>query len=781
MFKIHAFRHPAARFSPAYFWVIEGPMVIDDMLEQLRDMVKVGARSVCLEPLPHEFCETSRMSPAYLSEEYFAVIREVVREAKRLGMNYYLYDEGGYPSGSACGRVWAADPEHFTRSYARITAPGEFQILREETHPEQEAVVPDILAKGATQKFIELTHQAYFNHLGQDYFGKTIRYAFTDEPSCLQWCPPSMGWTEDLSQEFLRRKGYALEPYVARLAGNCIPLPGSDLARAAIDYREVVSQLFVERYLLPLRDWCRKHHMLSGGHFNGEDEWFHYENMGFGNILQSLRALDLPGVDMIWRQLYPGERLHPFPKLASSAAHQNGTRPVLGELYAAYGSGLKPQVMKFLLDYMLVCGVNTFVFSNRSQLLRDGGMSGCRPHFGPVNPLWKYFRQWHDYVSRMSQLMNQGHAEAETALYLDLRAMSLCEAAQEYAVSRIVKISDFLLESQSDFDYIDDEMLRTAKIRKGKLVIGKARYSRLVVPPGSLLTEEAKKRLKLVRKAGIPVYQGDEPEAAVPVVQVFPPTRALRLTKRILGNNQIGCFMLNTSSRTLAVRLQIPEKKPIAFADAENGELYAVDSKDGCWEWTFQPWESRYFLFGAEPSSEKPPTPGAVLRKLNGAWRLRPILRYFPGEHEYQTEECHVAETKTTLGDWRSVLGTDFSGDAVYSLSFSWKGSQEALFLDLGQVNYAAEVRLNGKKLGCRLLAPFVFPLQGMLRHGINRLEITVTNTLANIVNSRHVQEYWEAHFWISPYEDRQEFFEKESLVSGLFGPVTIRTAADRK
>ena len=64
MFKIHAFRHPAARFCPAYFWGIGGPMNVDDMCKQLRDMVKVGARSVCLEPLPREFNGTFRMSPA---------------------------------------------------------------------------------------------------------------------------------------------------------------------------------------------------------------------------------------------------------------------------------------------------------------------------------------------------------------------------------------------------------------------------------------------------------------------------------------------------------------------------------------------------------------------------------------------------------------------------------------------------------------------------------------------------------------------------------------------
>ncbi|MBR4664108.1 MAG: hypothetical protein IKO93_09560, partial [Lentisphaeria bacterium] len=516
MFNHHAFKHPAARCSAAYFWVMQAPMAADDLIAQLRDMYDSGVRSVCLHPVPKEFRRgASDMAPPYLSDEYFAVIREVVKEADRLGMHYYLYDEGGWPSGSACGQVWASDPEKFTRSYARPDGAGGFRIEPETPHPEETAPVPDLLAKGATEKFIELTHEAHLAQLGPEYFGKTIRYAFTDEPRGIPYQENCLGWTADLAEEFRRRKGYDLEPLVPMLIDPWERIvPGNEKANLLLDYREVADELFLERYLLPLRDWCRKHKLISGGHFAGEDHWFNYSVLGFGNLLQSLRALDLPGVDTIWHELYPGERLHPFPKLASSAAHQNGTKAVLGEMFAIYGSGLQPRAMKFLLDYMLVCGVNTFVFSNIGQRVHDRSMSSGRPHFGPGDPLWKYYGQWHRYVGRMSALMNQGRAQAETAFYLDLRAMSLGGVTSEYAVCRSLKTADLLLEAQGDFDYIDDIMLRTSTIRRGQLRIGKAVYHRLVIPPASLLSQAAEETLKRIRAAGIPVYEGDEPDAA---------------------------------------------------------------------------------------------------------------------------------------------------------------------------------------------------------------------------------------------------------------------------
>ncbi|MBQ9336765.1 MAG: hypothetical protein IJS14_05655 [Lentisphaeria bacterium] len=783
MFSIRAFKHPAARSSPAYFWGINAPMETGDLIAQLRGMYDLGVRSVCLHPIPKEFRRgLSEMTPPYLSEEYFAIIKAVVREAARLGMHYYLYDEGGWPSGSACGQVWASDPEHFTRSFAESDGAGGYRIVKPAPHPELNAPVPDLLARGATEKFLELTHEVYLRHLGAEHFGKTIRCAFTDEPVGAAAKDARLGWTADLGKEFFRRKGYELEPLIPLLTDPGMPaFPGTEKARALLDYRDVVSELFAERYLRPLREWCRRHGLLSGGHFCGEDMWFQYKTLGFGQILQSLRELDVPGVDMIWHQLYPGERLHPFPKLAASAAHQNGTRPVLSELFAVYGAGLQPRVMKCLLDYMLVCGVNTFVLSNHPQRARGQGMSSCRPHFGPTDPLWKYSGQWHRYISRMSALMDQGRAAAETAFYFDDRAMSLGGNTAEYAVCRCLKISDLLLEAQGDFDYIDDRMLRSAVIRKGYFRIGKAVYRRLVVPPASMLSDEAVKQLEKIRAAGIRVCEGDEPDAALPEIRVTPPTRDLRVTKRILGGGQAGYFVLNTSRRTVRVKLQIPERGPLAVADPGSGELFAVPARGGVWEWTFPPWGSVYFLTGAEATAEPPERPGKAIRKLDGRWRLRPLRRYFVGEREPQNEDWTSPAAEVRLGDWRDVLGGDFSGEAVYTLDFRCCEPGSAAFLDLGEVKYAVSVRLNGKDLGSRFWGPFVFPLGNALRWGMNKLEITVANTFANAVSRKGLLEEWRKKSFVTVYEPYQRLFEPESLASGLFGPVTLREKAEKR
>ena len=69
-------------------------------------------------------------------------------------------------------------------------------------------------------------------------------------------------------------------------------------------------------------------------------------------------GMDLPGVDTIWRQLFPGQRNHHFPRYAGSVARQEGRQLVLTESFCVYGNGLTLAEMKWLMDYQYVRGCN---------------------------------------------------------------------------------------------------------------------------------------------------------------------------------------------------------------------------------------------------------------------------------------------------------------------------------------------------------------------------------------------------------------------------------------
>jgi hypothetical protein len=254
------------------------------------------------------------------------------------------------------------------------------------------------------------------------------------------------------------------------------------------------------------------------------------------------------------------------------------------------------------------------------------------------------------------------------------------------------------------------------------------------------------------------------------------PEKALRVTKRDLGNGAFSYFIFNTSPREIKIRLTPGEKAPVTAANPATGEFYAVENQSGSFEWTFKPGESLYFVTGNCPvTGTAPAQPGDTIKVLDKNWQLRPLQKTFPGLHEYETLVCDTPAVPAKLGYWRNILGDDFSGKAVYTTTFRLQDTSEIGFIDLGEVCYGAQVRLNGTDLGSCILGEFIVPVKDALRRSENLLEITVCNTLANAVNAPAVQEYWTKTFPYSFYTPLQRSFEKNSLRSGLIGPVRLR------
>ena len=763
------FRRPDAVHAPGYFWFLNAKMSEDDLRAQIRDMAASGARTICPHPLPRGFRSflMSTMEPDYLTEEYFRLHKVIVDECAGRHLNCVLYDEGGWPSGGACGQVAASDPEHFSRW--KLVSDGKGGVKKVPDGPlNGQALRPDVLARGAVDKFLELTHRRYARHEGR-HFGRTMKFVFMDEPEMVRSNAAQLTWTPDLLEYFKAKKGYDITPHLGRVldAGDVLP----DAERYRIDFRDVCAWMFVERFMLPIRQWCREHGLLSCGHMGGEDD---LTNMGtYGQILRTLRYLDAPGIDVIWRQLWMGTRLTSFPKLASGVAAQNGGKFVIGELFGVYGNGLTFDQMRFLVDYCSVCGVNTYLFCARPLATTDGLYEGERPHFGPVNPQWRHIRPLHEYIARISMLGTLGKPEVGTAFFLDTRSLWASPREAKYADENREKIAARMTERQIDFDYVDDDVLATARAERGRLRIGRAVYDRLVIPEGARIAPEAEKRLTQLRAAGVPVLSSDD------IAEIPPTLRCgdwrLQVRKRRLSGGRVLYMIFNISSRRIKTTLTAEEKLPVVHCDCESGRIFRAGDA-GVWTWEFAPYRTEVFLLDGSAAAETPAArPGDAVGRLT-KWKLRPEVRHRAGEHDYVVEKVSARAETVKLGDWAPALGRDFSGCAVYTAEFA--AAPGVRFLDLGDVRYSAEVRLNGRKLGLRLWAPYVFDLAPALREGTNRLEVRVVNTLANAVNADGVWEMWHKLPHECPYERMQRKFEQDSLSGGLFGPVTLRAEA---
>jgi hypothetical protein len=98
---------------------------------------------------------------------------------------------------------------------------------------------------------------------------------------------------------------------------------------------------------------------------------------------------------------------------------------------------------------------------------------------------------------------------------------------------------------------------------------------------------------------------------------------------------------------------------------------------------------------------------------------------------------------------------------------------RRAACLDLGRVRYACELVVNGRRLGRRIWAPYVFPIRNRLRVGLNEIRVIVANTMANQFAATKVLDRWPEEI-VGPYHRIAALFERESLPSGLHGPVRI-------
>ena len=793
-------------------------------------------------PMPHAFRPDSTnnsLAPDYLTSGYLERVGEAVGEAARLGMTWWLYDEGGWPSGQAVGKVVEGHPELTRRVVTReriaasqpLTVPADaLELVVEGTQPE--LVRPghvwspvtsnetaylyrlgaggtvDLLNPDATARFLELTHARYASVLSK-HFGKTVKFMFTDEPAAgMPQAPRSIPWFPGIEQRYEAQCGRNFLsdlPWFFMELGTGIPVVA---ARARMALYDVIAKRFADAYFNRLKNWGRRHRLASGGHLGGDDETFGAVKYGYGHLLRQLRQFDVPGVDLIWRQLFPGrEGQSNFPVAASSAAHQNGTRFAFSESFCVYGNGLTPAQMKWLTDYQYVRGINLLVLGCYPLSTRDHHMTGERPHFGPVNPLWDHLTGYHAYVARLGYTLSVGRPLIRTALYYPARDMWAWGLAASDAVESYEAAGRELLARQCPFDLIDDDMLAVGVVKRQELAVGAMRYQTIVLGSVKWMHPQARRRLEEFAAAGGKVLcvdhgpgcdgtalespsnwcrTGSPPElaqCATPLITLTPPCRDVRVAGRQLKEQEL-IVVFNEGQRPYqgsvgAVGTTVSELDVMTGAITRGTLANQRVSLD------LGPGETKAYMFSRKRprfarkglvAQERITIDPAGIRAVSG----RQIV---VGEHDSEVRSHTFGSVSLVQSAvWKTWLGEDYSGEVDYQFVVNtpetWGASP--MELQTGSIEYAATVYVNGNKAGYLLWTPWrvVLPKCGSGPHTIT---IRVANTLANELTSDRVIQAWarkKGPGWPSPYHQRALEFERESRGGGISWPVQLTRLA---
>ena len=548
-------QNPPREFTAIPFWFLNGDLTAEELRRQLADFAAHGIYGVVLHP-------RMGLSPdiTYLGERYFAHIRTAVEAAAALDMKIVLYDEGMYPSGSACGLVVKDHPELASEgiTLTQTVLPGDELLAQTESgalvvrksggtmrglhwgEDDGEANAPktaDILNPAAVSRFIELTHEAYYREL-KEYFGAAIIGFFTDEPSILGRNVSGMlPWTHGFAEIFRRAGGNA-----ANLAALFNGRENDDTRL----YHKLLLQREGEVYYGTLSRWCKAHGIGLMGHPHQSDD------------IEVEKYFAVPGQDLVLRWLAPEKDGlagidSTMAKCSADAARLMHRRRNSNECFGACNKDDNPWQLsggdiKWYTDWLAVRGVNLFIPHAFYYSICGKRKDERPPDVGPHSIWWAHYEAWSTYWRRLSWLMTDIDLHAETAVLC--RNRDLCPDTVRP-----------LFERQIGFQYIPESCFPACTVEDGALCLHGHRYTAV-----------------LGDKALFPDAAHPEVSALEPDCRCDPPQPMLRCA--YFNKEGRACWLLvNEGNTPIKTRLTLPVDAPLCRYDLWSGQPCACPAE----------------------------------------------------------------------------------------------------------------------------------------------------------------------------------------------------------
>jgi alpha-L-rhamnosidase len=373
----------------------------------------------------------------------------------------------------------------------------------------------NLIQKGVTDKFVEITLGAYDTVLKEEY-GKTVPSCFTDEPHGGSWAP-------DLPEVFRARWGYDLLDHLPSLT-----IDTGNWRQVRHDYSSTLLELFVERFAKPYYMACDQRGIALTGHV-WEHEW---PRPYTGLDTMSFNAWEhIPGIDCLMNGY--GEGTHAqlgnfrMCKEISSIKNQFGRTRTLCEAYGAGGWEMTMQDMKRIGDWLYVGGINLLnphlsYYTIRGARKRDHPLS-----FSYHAPWWEAYHLSANYFSRLSWALAAGWERNDILLIEPTTTMwmySWCGSQSGTLDALGNEFQRYVVElgaAQVGFDLGSEPvMAASARVVEKKLVIGERPYRYVVLPPGLQNLESSTVRLleefvsnggTIMSRVGVPAYVDGRP------------------------------------------------------------------------------------------------------------------------------------------------------------------------------------------------------------------------------------------------------------------------------
>lgn len=473
------------------FWSWNDKLEPEELRRQIRWMKEMGIGGFFMHA-------RGGLKTPYLSEEWMNCIEACCDEAEQQGMHAWAYDENGWPSGFAGGKLLENMENHdryilhktgaydseATVSYridktrlVRVSegkTDGEFLNL----YIEYAVSTADILNPDVVDQFIEITHEQYKAHFGEK-FSKKLKGFFTDEPQYYRWKTP---YTPVLETYF--REQYQ-EDIFDKLGLLFVEKEGYREFR----YRYWLSmqRLLLQNYAKKIYSWCEENGVQFTGHYI-EENAMRLQDMCCGGVMPLYEYMHIPGIDWLGRNT-SGDL---GPRQLGSVARQLGKKHALTETFACCGWDVTPAELRRIAGFQYANGVNLMCqhlipYAEYGQRKRDHPV-----HFSPINAwIGEHFREFNDYFTRLGYLLSTGEEPVNVAMLHPIRSTYLDYKREEEAnglgvleIDNQLHILGRLLSSRAvAYHFLDETLLETHGFVKGNQIgCGKCAYDYLVIP-----------------------------------------------------------------------------------------------------------------------------------------------------------------------------------------------------------------------------------------------------------------------------------------------------------
>lgn len=459
-------------------------------VEQVREMHRLGMDGFVIHA-------RRGLKTEYMGAAWFQCVDACLDEAEKLDMEVWLYDENGWPSGIAGGRlledphnwVWYLEQRQTTcfdptalavfvrqpeGGYRRVETAVPGKTVYYVVYARQNSSYVDILNPDVVDRFLQETHDRYAAYYGAQ-FGDRLQGFFTDEPQYLRWRQP---WSPMVPAAFAAAYGYDVRDGLMTLFSD----EGRQVGAFRHDFWKLMNRLLTVHYQKRVYDWCEEHHCRLTGH-GIEEISLEWQLIGCGGVMPLYAFAHMPGIDCLTRERDP----ELAARQCSSVARQLGRTQVLTETFGACGWDVSPLELKRLAESQYAAGINRMC-----QHLYPYSISGARKRdypafFSPCNPWMTAAEPFHRYFRQLGERLGCAEELADILVIHPLRTATMLyrfgsDTLHEYDARFLARVQQWRRD-QLLYHFGDESLLaQYGRVEDGCLCMGVCRYHTVMLP-----------------------------------------------------------------------------------------------------------------------------------------------------------------------------------------------------------------------------------------------------------------------------------------------------------